>query len=46
MEGSHVTMASSALTHPGLVRSHNEDSMLVTERLSAVADGLGGHGRR
>ncbi|MBE7187360.1 MAG: serine/threonine-protein phosphatase [Jatrophihabitans endophyticus] len=36
-------MTSSALTHPGLVRSHNEDSMLVTERLAAVADGLGGH---
>ena len=42
-EGARVTMTSSALTHPGLVRDHNEDSMLVTERLSAVADGLGGH---
>jgi len=34
------TSARSAL---GLVRSDNEDSALVTERLIAVADGMGGH---
>lgn len=38
-----VSISSSAVTHPGLVRKTNEDSMLVTERLVAVADGLGGH---
>jgi serine/threonine protein phosphatase PrpC len=38
-----LTMASSALTHPGLVRQSNEDNMLVAERMAAVADGLGGH---
>lgn len=30
-------------THPGLVRSGNEDSLLVSPPLYAVADGLGGH---
>ena len=38
-----ITVASTALTHPGRVRESNEDSMLVTPRLAAVADGLGGH---
>lgn len=38
-----VTISSSAVTHPGLIRKTNEDSVLVTERLVAVADGLGGH---
>lgn len=31
-----------ARTHPGLRRSHNEDSVLGTPRLVAVADGVGG----
>ena len=38
-----ITIASTALTHPGRVRKSNEDNMVVTERLAAVADGLGGH---
>ena len=38
-----ISVASTALTHPGRVRKSNEDSMVVTERLAAVADGLGGH---
>lgn len=38
-----ITTSSAAVTHPGLVRKSNEDSMLVTDRLLAVADGLGGH---
>jgi PPM family protein phosphatase len=38
-----LRIASSAVTHPGLVRETNEDSVLVTDRLVAVADGLGGH---
>lgn len=38
-----VSISSSAVTHPGLVRTTNEDSVLVTDRLVAVADGLGGH---
>jgi protein phosphatase len=36
-------MSAGAVTHPGLVRTSNEDSLVVTERLVAVADGLGGH---
>lgn len=38
-----ITISAAAVTHPGRVRTTNEDSMLVTERLLAVADGLGGH---
>ncbi len=38
-----LRVLSSAVTHPGLVRKTNEDSVLVTDRLVAVADGLGGH---
>lgn len=38
-----ITISSGAVTHRGLVRETNEDSMLVTDRLVAVADGLGGH---
>jgi serine/threonine protein phosphatase PrpC len=38
-----ITITSSALTHPGNVRKSNEDNMLVTGRVVAVADGLGGH---
>lgn len=36
-------ISSSAVTHRGNVRKTNEDSMLVTDRLFAVADGMGGH---
>jgi protein phosphatase len=38
-----ITISSAAVTHPGHVREANEDSMVVTPRLVAVADGLGGH---
>lgn len=38
-----ISIAAAAVTHPGLVRSTNEDSVLVTDWLVAVADGLGGH---
>ncbi|WP_375503213.1 PP2C family protein-serine/threonine phosphatase [uncultured Jatrophihabitans sp.] len=38
-----ISITSTALTHPGRVRKSNEDNMVVTERLAAVADGLGGH---
>ena len=38
-----IAITSSALTHPGNVRKSNEDNMLVTGRVVAVADGLGGH---
>ncbi len=30
-------------THQGLVRASNQDSLLVSERLYGVADGMGGH---
>lgn len=30
-------------THQGLVRSSNQDSLLVDERIYGVADGMGGH---
>ena len=30
-------------THQGLVRSSNQDSLLVTESVFGVADGMGGH---
>ncbi|MDR2672628.1 MAG: Stp1/IreP family PP2C-type Ser/Thr phosphatase [Coriobacteriales bacterium] len=32
-----------ALTHVGLVREHNEDALIVSPPLYAVADGMGGH---
>lgn len=38
-----ITITSTALTHVGRVRKANEDNMLVTGQLVAVADGLGGH---
>lgn len=38
-----LTISAAAKTHTGRVRRSNEDSMLVTERFVAVADGLGGH---
>lgn len=43
--GQPLRRASAALTHPGLVRTHNEDSLLADDRrgLWAVADGMGGH---
>jgi len=34
-----------AASHVGLVRETNEDAMLVTPRVVAVADGMGGHDR-
>jgi PPM family protein phosphatase len=38
-----VTFSASVRTDRGRVRDHNEDSVLQTDRLVAVADGLGGH---
>jgi serine/threonine protein phosphatase PrpC len=38
-----VSFSASVRTDRGLVRDHNEDSVLQTDRLVAVADGLGGH---
>ena len=32
-----------ALTDRGLVRDDNEDSLLISSRLVAIADGMGGH---
>ena len=34
-----------AATHPGLVRGHNEDSLLASRNTYLVADGLGGHAK-
>lgn len=36
-------MKSAALTDVGRVRKDNEDAVIVTETLAAVADGMGGH---
>jgi protein phosphatase len=38
-----LTMTSYAVTDRGRVRESNEDAVLVTDRLVAVADGMGGH---
>ncbi len=38
-----VFIDSGALTHPGQVRTTNEDAFLVDGRLFIVADGMGGH---
>jgi protein phosphatase len=38
-----IRLASGAATDVGRVRTLNEDSYLVAERLFAVADGMGGH---
>jgi PPM family protein phosphatase len=38
-----VTITAGAATHPGLVRSANEDSMVTAPMFAAVADGMGGH---
>jgi protein phosphatase len=38
-----IRLASAAATDVGRVRTLNEDSYLVAERLFAVADGMGGH---
>ena len=36
-------VSNGALTHPGQVRTSNEDAFLVERRLFVVADGMGGH---
>jgi serine/threonine protein phosphatase PrpC len=38
-----LAFASAARSETGRVRSHNEDAVLATPRLAAVADGVGGH---
>lgn len=37
--------SSGAATHPGRVRSHNEDAHLAAAPVFVVADGMGGHSR-
>src|SRR3954468_22934643 len=38
-----LALSCAARTDPGRVRDHNEDAVLATPRLAAVADGVGGH---
>lgn len=38
-----MRVAGAGRTHPGRVRSRNEDSVLVADPVFAVADGMGGH---
>lgn len=38
-----VHLTTGAATDVGRVRDHNEDAFLVTDRVMAVADGMGGH---
>ncbi len=38
-----VVITAGAVTDVGRIREHNEDAYLVTERVFAVADGMGGH---
>lgn len=38
-----VRMTTGAATDVGKVREHNEDAFLVSDRVLAVADGMGGH---
>ena len=38
-----VFVSNGALTHPGQVRTSNEDAFLVEGQLFVVADGMGGH---
>jgi serine/threonine protein phosphatase PrpC len=38
-----LALSCAARTDAGRVRSHNEDAVLATPRLAAVADGVGGH---
>ncbi|MEY2424625.1 MAG: family protein phosphatase, partial [Actinomycetota bacterium] len=38
-----TSLRTGAVTDVGRVRTNNEDQLLVTESLFAVADGMGGH---
>lgn len=38
-----MPITAAGVTHAGLVRSANEDSLLTTAQFAAVADGMGGH---
>lgn len=43
LRGSALRVRSGSATHVGLVRDHNEDSLLARGMVFAVADGMGGH---
>lgn len=42
LTGPHVRIRSGGATHVGLVRDHNEDSLIAQGRVFAIADGVGG----
>lgn len=43
LRGSSLLVRAAGATHVGMVRDHNEDSLVAGTRVFAVADGMGGH---